>query len=650
MFRIRSSYMEDQRLLASVALFRKLYDNKKDSYDVLAEFLRASININCSWSFTVEECSEDLKKSFGFKIPSAVLKSCLRRRLKGEVELSQGVFTITDKFQKSEALQLEMSSAQNEQEEIIKKLVSFVAVVSGAQLDSEEEQQLREDFHQYFLGALRPGKNHLYISQFILKNSKDASFTAKLNHLEEGLILYQGIEYSPYTGQINSWRANFVIYLDTEILFWAVGYDGALFEKIFKEFIDLVREMNLKASGDARVTVKYFPETKREVDSFFTAAEHIIAGGRFSDPSRTAMQHILKGCSTRSDVVEKKAAFYSFLARLKIYEEIDRDYYNPPDYNCESGYLLTQLAQEFPETPPDKIANSLKTFTKINYLRKGISNTGLEQSQAILVSGKNISRNLAFHPSILQAENAVPFSTDIEYLTERFWFKLGKGFGGSTITPAAFDVVARAQLIISTQIGSKVSSDFKSLLSKVGNGEMSINDASYIVSDLKSRSVRPEELNADNVESVSEYLDVASIEAGVRNVRLLEAKAEELKNKNKELEEANRAFEDYKRKAWEKEVLTWKSDVALLKRKAENNYWLMLLPIIMAPLILLTAIAYFLSSNDTLLSKVGFVLTAAAFLWPFVSVKFVRNFVLRRIRSTLKQKIRAFRPRPRFDK
>src|SRR5690606_33209202 len=112
--------------------------------------------------------------------------------------------------------------------------------------------------------------------------------------------------------------------------------------------------------------------------------------------SGTAMQHLLNGCRSPSDVVEKKGKFYSLLSKYKIYEEEDRNYYNPPEYNCESAELMEQLAHEFPDSPPEKIASALKLFTKINYLRKGVSNKGLEQSEAILVSGKNITRQLAF--------------------------------------------------------------------------------------------------------------------------------------------------------------------------------------------------------------------------------------------------------------
>lgn len=650
MLRNRLSFMEDQRLLASVALFRKLYDNKKDSYDVLAEFLRASINIKGLWSFTVEQSSTALKESFGFQIPSAVLKSCLRKRLKAEVELAHGVFTTTDKFLKAESLQQEVAAAQGEQEEIVGQLVSFVNATNERGLTATEEEQLRNDFHKYFLGGLAPGSNLLKINEFIVKKSIDPQFTQKLNHLEEGLILYQGIGHSSDTGTVNTWRTEYTIYLDTELLFWANGYDGILFKNIFDEFIELVREINTKASGGGKLELKYFPETRREIDSFFSYAEIVVSGGRVSDPSKTAMQHLLNGCSARSEIVQKKAMFYSQLRRLKVSEEMERDYYNPPDYNLESNELLSCLATEYPDASVDKISNTLKIFSKVNYLREGVSNVRFEQSKAILLSGKNLSRNLAFHTKVLHSDGAIPFSTNIEYLTERLWFKLGKGFGSGTKTPAAFDVVSRAQVIISTQISSKVSHEFKSLMSKIESGEMTTNDASYIVEDLKGRSVKPEDLNSDNVGSITDFLDIDSIEAGVRAKRILEDKAEQLEVKSEELVRAKKELDELRLKSFIKDVAVWRSGIKSMKARARQYYKILLWAIVSVPVLFLALLTYFFqSSGDSTLTVVGFGFTVGAALWPFVSKKSVHKFILRRVSSKLKRDILSYESRPRLS-
>lgn len=642
MLRITQNYMEDQRLLASVALFRTLYDNEKDSYDVLTEFLRAAINIKSLWIFTVEECSHALKSSFGFRIPAAVLKSCLRRRLKGEVVLSHGKFSVTDSFVRSEGIQAKISVAQEEQEAIIYELINFASNLIQRPMSRKEEEDLRNDFYRFFLGGLKPSQNHVYISQYILSNSTDTSFTEKLNHLEEGLILYQGIEYSPKTGEMNTWRAHCTIFLDTEILFWANGYDGALFQSIFMEFMELVREINSKASPTTRIVLKYFPETKREVDSLFNAAENILSGGRFSDPSKTAMQYLLNGCQSPSDVIAKKGMFYSFLARYSIVGEEERDYYNPPDFNCENADLLERLAIEFPEAPSEKIANTLRLFTKINYLRKGKSDKGLEQSKAILISGKNLSRNLAFHPAILISEGDIPYSTDLEYLTERLWFKLGRGFGGGQKMPIAFDVVSRAQVIISTQVCSKVANEYKSLISKVSNGEMSANDASYIVNELKNRSVKPEEVVLENLDCLSSFLDTASVEASVRNMRVLEAKASDLESK---LEVVTQALESLNRENSAARTIALRLKIEKLKRKVRQGYWFSYVVILVLLVIACGSSVYLLSADvDSKIAIVSLTIAAASLFYQYVLLPLLTERLRKRARTSLRKSIRKCAP------
>ena len=57
--------MTELRLLAAIALFRELYDNNKNIYDILAEFIRAGILLNSKWSFNSVECSQILEITFG---------------------------------------------------------------------------------------------------------------------------------------------------------------------------------------------------------------------------------------------------------------------------------------------------------------------------------------------------------------------------------------------------------------------------------------------------------------------------------------------------------------------------------------------------------------------------------------------------------
>ncbi len=238
------------------------------------------------------------------------------------------------------------------------------------------------------------------------------------------------------------------------------------------------------------------------------------------------MVNITNGCSSAGDVLLKKAKFYDALRRLRIQEETSQNYYDPPTYVVDDMGTFQLLQAEHPDLDQDKIPSVLRLFTKINYLRRGSSNQGLEQSAAILVSGKYITRVLAFSKAVLQEPKQIPFATDLDYLTERLWFKLNKGFGDGKL-PSTFDVVARAQVILSTQAGSKVAEDYKSLLSQIKSGSMSNDSAGYLLSELRSRTTKPEDFQPENVEEVAAFLRSEFIEDALRQKAVLQRKAEE---------------------------------------------------------------------------------------------------------------------------
>ncbi len=526
MLRINKGYMEDRRLLASAALFRQLQEKKKDVYDVLAQFIRSSISWSSTWSFNVTECSTFLGNHFGFKIPDAVIRSCLNNRLKRkeELSLSRGIYSITEKFIVTDDLKDDYASIQDEHAFLIKGLIEYAETVKKTALNELARNQLSSDFHDYFLGGLKPSENSVLISKFIVKNSDHQEFVNKLNRVEEGLILYGGICYSSNASIHTPWRNDYTIYLDTEVLFFTQEFNGSLYKKIFYDFYNLVKEINESAKGKVKISLRYFPETKQEVDDFFYAAERIVERQQVPDPSRSAMVNITNGCNNAGDVIIKKAKFYASLESLRIYEEEETDYYENPEYVIDDQRTLNSLIITNPDFEEEKIYGILRLFTKINYLRGGVSNKGFEQSSAILVSGKYIARVLAFSDHVQQEPTHIPFATDLDYLTERFWLKLNKGFSDSNV-PIAFDVVARAQVILSTEAGNKVASDYKTLVGKVQSGDMSNENAGYLLSELRSRKTMPEDFGPSNIDEYSSFLRSEFIENSLRQRAVLEQKA-----------------------------------------------------------------------------------------------------------------------------
>lgn len=213
----------------------------------------------------------------------------------------------------------------------------------------------------------------------------------------------------------------------------------------------------------------------------------------------------------------------------------------------------------------------------------------------------------------------------------------------------SFDVVARAQIILSTQVSTKVSGEFKELIKRVESGQMQTNDANFIIADLKSKTTKPEDLSADSIEQLSEFLDVDSIEAGIRTRQLLEAKAAEVPVHLTNLEKTKAELRVVKKSVFERDLSVWLNGLSVLKSKARKRYRTMAAILAAIPIVLLGAVAIMLSDKDSLLSQVGFVLTAAALIWPFVSTKLAHKSIMRKVSKWYKRDLSEYESRPKLQ-
>lgn len=65
------------RLLASLAVFRELYDSKKDIYGIIAEFLREVIIEKAKHKFNLAEITRIVNSYYYFNLPESVVMSSL---------------------------------------------------------------------------------------------------------------------------------------------------------------------------------------------------------------------------------------------------------------------------------------------------------------------------------------------------------------------------------------------------------------------------------------------------------------------------------------------------------------------------------------------------------------------------------------------
>ncbi len=641
---MKNFHHQERNLFASVALFSELYDNNKDVYDIISEFIKAAIFFEKKWSFSSAEVTTLLDKVFDIKIPEAVVKTTLKKRLKaqGEIVMNEGTYYL----QKPNNTELDISqgfeSNKKIYSELVNHLIKFIEKQERSELTEAEVEKVEAELRYFLGGETSPGKYSKYISTFILLNENDRGVQRSLAVIKEGLILYSGIRYTSDLNELGTWKHNLTVFLDTEHLFNAGGLNGEIYEVIFNDFYKLIGEVNAKAPGnEKRISLKYFEENKRDIDEFFFVAEQIIDNKATLNPAKTAMRKILEGCRTKSDVIAKKMKFLGDLTDrgIQLLETVPSPSF---EFNIVDSNVIQEASQD--SALKNKVLNEenaeqvLRLFSKINTLRVGRSNVQFERVGYIILSATSLVHFLAHHSKVKENERDIPFATDIDFLTDRLWFKLKKGFGDKNSLPKSFDVVTKAQIVLSSQLNNSVSKKFNQLTSEYKTGKISEQDAKYINNSLRAHAVTPEEISTAIIDSSLAFLtDEYNSEVVLRQKQLLERQVSEGENAKKELVKLQKRLRaELKKKS--------KAKITFLFKVS----YLIYLFTVVVTILFLGAAAYFLiAENDTILSILFGILSCGSIF--LTAMMFTKKRYFKWVKKILKNRYRKLIGAEQFD-
>lgn len=492
------------RAFASLALFRELYSEKKnDIYGIVAEFLKAIISTKGIHEFTLSKITRELNNEFDFRLPEIIVKPALRR-ITG-LTLSDNTYTVN---QNGRAFSTNIVEKQNELIEennaIFDDLVSYVADAADKQLDDAEKGKVRNTFCSYLMEDTDHHEYNEFVSAFIVEKSRDSEYKRKLNAIREGIILNSGIRYTPQINELTSWETPLLVFLDTEILFHIGGLNGEVFQNISMDLLDLVNEINAisnKKNKGKMITLTYFPLNGKDISDYFGVAERVVDGEISYTLTATAMKNIINGCSSSHQVIEKKQAFLDMLRRKGISQYPEKDYYEDQEINIESQETVENLQkdQKLQYVTANEISDSLRLLNYINVIRKGKIYNYFEESRAVLLTGKNTTKNIALN-DILR-KNGAPLATTLNFIISRLWFKLNKGFGENA-TPKSFDILTKAQIVLSTQLNNSITKEYKKIQEQFKKGEMSKDVAVATIIELRNRCRNPEDVIPDELDEI----------------------------------------------------------------------------------------------------------------------------------------------------
>jgi hypothetical protein len=529
---------EESKCLASLAVFRELYNNDKDIYSIICEFLKEIITSHAKHQFTLTEITALLNDTYDFKIPEAVVNTALNR-FKTALIRSAGIFTITDQttFNITGTLTTKHNEIKDSNEMIISNLFKFIEEERKVTLTEDEKTTITHSFSSFIVDDSTTQEFSDYISAYIVKEKQNVSFTKQLNTIKEGVVLYTGLKFNSSLNELGSWNNELTIYLETEILFHFVGYNGTLYQVLFNDLFSMIKEINqasLKKNGKRLIYLKYFSDVNNDIEGFFKKAEYIVQGKDKANPSKTAMTTIIDGCKTPADIISKKTKFYELLKQNLILEDDYAHYYSTQNhkYNLEDQDLLTEISNE---TGIENLQPYLKYLNFINIHRRGNNNNAFERIGFVLLSGTANTLRLAWDERI-KPNGDIPLASNLSFLTNKFWFKLNKGFGKSE-HPKSFDIVTKAQIVLSTHLNDGVSAKFEELQSELKSGKLTHEEAVSTIAKLRSEAKKPEDVNEDNIENVLSSIEESSIETHLNEQELFKQKAKDQEAENLKLKE-----------------------------------------------------------------------------------------------------------------
>lgn len=514
---------DKRKSMAALAVFRDLYNQKKDVYHAISEFLKLAIVENHLKSFDLHEISELIKSANGLDLPLAVVKQSLSRLKFIHKEKSQYIVNSEADLDAEQILK-DTQREEAENLNIINQLYGFYESKTEKTMSEGDKVALCNEFCAFVIDDTNAPLYGEYISEFIIKQSTDKDFVEQLNQIRQGVLIFVAFSYNTNYDSIDKIDKPLSIYLDTEILFHMCGLNGAVYKRLFDEFYELVQEINRRARKKL-VRLFYFSESEDEVNAFFNVAERIVRREERLDPSKQAMRSIVNGCGDPCEVIAKKTDFFQILKEKEVTLDPQERYYDK-----EVNYPFLIDCREFCENKDSDVTDK-DIYRKVNLLnyisiKRGYKGQACFRNVGhILLSANKVTFSIASSPSVRESYT-VPLATNLSFLTNRFWISLNKNLTNISALQS-INIITKAQIALSTRINDNVGKLYKQYVEEDKKGKYDLEKSKACLAELHRSIVEPEELTADKAEGYMDVLSIDDIEYYIAEKSLMDAKMKE---------------------------------------------------------------------------------------------------------------------------
>lgn len=521
-------------ILASYTTFKELYRSKKyrSSYQILAEFVQYIILVQHLLDFTAEEMRTRLKHTFGFNLPTSVI--CIAIKSLPFVTLKEHKYNVNI-VEAKENIQFDgYKTKANTDTKAVENALTHYAKTNCPDVEIDEDKLIQE-FIYFCINESKNPKYREIVSKFVMTCETDSYLQDSLNSILEGGVLYKGLTFN--TKNYGSMTDNLTIFLDTEILFDIVGYNGTLYKSLAEDFLDIIKAEIFRSQ---HIKLRYFSVNKNEIERIFNFAERIIEGDIKEPLPKQALKSILEGCQDSSDIAEKKVDFYHMLrTSYRIVEDDKNSYYLPEDniYNLEGTDLTNFSCGNNSDNAT--IEEGLMYCSHINKLRKGQFFQDFAKCKFVFVTRTTTVLEVSKFLSNLEKDDEsrrCDYALHLNNITNILWYKLNKGFGSMSF-PKNLDSICRARQILSGYVTQGVYEKYNQLKSEYENGMINLEHLEECILTMREKKLLPEELTVanmtENLDFDDAYFDKKAEEIAQKD-RLLDERNERIKELNKD--------------------------------------------------------------------------------------------------------------------
>lgn len=477
----------DNQPIASISLFHTLVNDGKSELDLIEEFLSSILRDWCGKDFTQFELTKSVNKKFGFNLPVSIVEYVLQKRLKKsrKVSYKKGNYCVLN-ISDGDAFNEELTTSMSDVSLLTDDIERFIVDRRG--VSQIVKNDLESSITEFLLGN---GREEKYIDDVALYFSKDhKDFKNIIERIKLGGILYKGITYNNHIGTDSSvsLSRNLNIFLETDVIFDMMGYNGDVYKEIFNDFIGLINEYNSKSTKNRnnKVCLFYTPQTSEEIDLYFKNAEYHKAHHK---PTRigSAVEYLNNKCSQISELKIERGLLDRTLEKYKI--KIYQERYHIQENNLDSSYYdsAVSILSKFEDKEEVEVDQKVDKYLKIaryahSRRREERVPCSLDGCDFVILSENARIDKIS---KLFLRPDEFKLAVRFDYLITYFWFKLQKSFSPGIKVPSSLDFYFKSEIILRNKISQKITAQYDEQLKKFKAGEMTHDELIADISVLK---------------------------------------------------------------------------------------------------------------------------------------------------------------------